>query len=92
MNLFGGRRTIDPDQVERIKAWTRANWVLSEEATVMVTELECREVGCPPIETVIALLEGPGKTRQFKIHKPAGDVSLADVQALAGEREHEHGH
>lgn len=92
VSLFGGRRTIDPGQVERIKAWTRATWALSEEATVMVTELECREAGCPPIETVIALLEGPGKTRQFKIHKPAGDVSLADVQALAGEREHEHGH
>jgi hypothetical protein len=61
MNLFDGRRTIDPHQVERIKSWARASWGLDEEATVMVTELECREPGCPPIETVIAVLEGPGK-------------------------------
>jgi hypothetical protein len=49
----------------------------------MVTELECREPGCPPIETVIALLEGPGKTTQFKIHKMAGDVTRSDVAQLA---------
>jgi len=64
MNLFGGRRSIDPDQSDRIKSWVRETWSLSGEVTVMVTELECREPGCPPIETVIALLEGPGKTRQ----------------------------
>ena len=92
MNLFGGRRTIDSEQAERIKSWVCTTWALSDDTTVMLTELECREPGCPPIETVIALLEGPGQTRQFKIHKPAGEVCRADVQALAGEREHEHGH
>lgn len=89
MNLFGGRRTIDPEQAERIKTWARATWSLSDDTTVMVTELECREPGCPPIETVIALLEGPGKTTQHKIHKTAGEISQADVHALAtGEEPH----
>ncbi|MGH7217568.1 MAG: hypothetical protein ACREIG_10065 [Nitrospiraceae bacterium] len=83
MNLFGGRRSIDLDQADRIKTWARAAWALSGEATVMVTELECREPGCPPIETVIALLEGPGKTRQYKIHKATGEVIQADVSDLA---------
>ena len=82
MNLFGGRRGIDPDQADRIKSWSRSAWALSEETTVMVTELECREPGCPPIETVIALLEGPGKTTQFKIHKTDGDVTQRDVEEL----------
>lgn len=90
MNLFGGRRTIDPKQVERIKAWARANWELSEETTIMVTELECREPNCPPIETVIAVLEGPGKTRQYKIHKSAEQVSRHDVDALADGSGHHH--
>jgi hypothetical protein len=67
MNLFGGKRTISVDQVDRIKAWTRGVFHLSDETTVMVTELECREPGCPPIETVIALLKGPGNTQQYKI-------------------------
>jgi hypothetical protein len=92
MNLFGGRRTIDPAQVERIKTWARTTWALSDDATIMVTELECREPGCPPIETVIALLEGPGKNTQHKIHKQAGEVSEADVEALAAEEDPHHAH
>ena len=92
MNLFGGRRTIAPDQAERIKAWVRRLWVLSDETTVMVTELECREPGCPPIETVIAVLEGPGRTTQYKIHKAADEVSHADVEALATGEERHHAH
>ncbi len=83
MNLFGGRRTIAPDRAACIKAWARTLWALSDETTVMVTELECREPGCPPIETVIAVLEGPGRTTQYKIHKAADEVSQADVEALA---------
>lgn len=90
MNLFGGRRRIDSEQSDRIKIWARETWAVSADATVMVTELECREPGCPPIETVIALLEGPGKTRQYKIHKSAAEISRADVEGLALDIEHHH--
>jgi hypothetical protein len=90
MNLFSGRRAIDPEQAERIKTWARTTWALAEDTTVMVTELECREPGCPPIETVIVLLKGPGKTSQYKIHKMAGEISQADVYALATGQEHHH--
>lgn len=92
MNLFGGRRTIDAEQAARIKRWVRGTWVLSEETTVMVTEVECREPGCPPIETVIALLEGPGRRTQYKIHKAADAVSQGDVAALAEGEEPHHAH
>lgn len=90
MNLFGDRRRIDPDQADRIKSWARSAWSLPEETTVMVTELECREPGCPPIETVIAFLEGPGKTTQFKIHKTTDEVTQQDVQAMALDGDHHH--
>ena len=92
MNLFGGRRTIAPDRAACIKAWARMLWALSDETTVMVTELECREPGCPPIETVIAVLEGPGRTTQYKIHKAADEVSQADVEALAAGGGPQHAH
>lgn len=83
MNLFGGQRTISMDQADRIKAWVRAVFHLNDETTIMVTELACREPGCPPIETVIALLKGPGDTRQYKIHKTADEIDVADIEALA---------
>jgi len=56
---------------------------LNNETTVMVTELKCCEPGCPPIETVIALLKGPGNTQQYKIHKTADEIGLFDVENLA---------
>lgn len=83
MNLFGPKRVVQPDQVNRIKSWAREIWSLSDEATILVTELECREPGCPPIETVIAVLKGPGETKQYKIHKTTDEVARRDVELLA---------
>jgi hypothetical protein len=55
------------------------------DVTVLVTELECAEPGCPPIETVIALL-AVDRNVQYKIHEPVTDVGVDDVRvALAGE-------
>ncbi|MGE0644801.1 MAG: hypothetical protein AB7P24_14120 [Nitrospira sp.] len=92
MNLFGGKRMIPAEQADRIKAWARAVFHLNDETTVMVTELECREPGCPPIETVIALLKGSGNTQQYKIHKTADTIGLSDVEGLTvnGESHHDH--
>jgi hypothetical protein len=56
----------------------------------MVTELECREPGCPPIETVIAIFQGKGRNSQHKIHKPASLVVEADLRNLATHDEHHH--
>jgi len=82
MDLFGQRRGGNSEQSARIKAWALAAFGLDEGATVMVSELRCTEPGCPPLETVIALL-GAGGTRQFKLHKALADVTEADVQTLA---------
>lgn len=92
MNLFGPKRVLQQDQIDRIKSWTREFWSLSDDTTIMVTELECREPGCPPIETVIAVLEGPGLTKQYKIHKTTDGVGRHDIELLANESgSHHHG-
>ena len=46
----------------------------------MVSELRCSEPGCPPLETMIAVLDGPGRRRQFKFHKPIADVTQDDIE------------
>ena len=79
MNLFAGRPKPDIEHVERIKCWARAAWHVPEEATVMVTELECRESNCPPIETVVAVLQEGEPTKQYKIHKAMAEVLEADL-------------
>lgn len=90
MNLFSGKRGIPVDQADCIKAWTRAVFHLNDETTVMVTELECREPGCPPVETVIAVLKGPGDTQQYKIHKTATEIGLADIEELVVREDSHH--
>jgi hypothetical protein len=45
-----------------------------------VNELRCAEPGCPPVETVVAVLREPGKPVQYRIHKPLAQVSFEDVR------------
>jgi hypothetical protein len=67
----------------RIRRWVRGVFALDEEATVMVTELRCSEPGCPPIETVIAILS-EGANRQYRLHKRVGEIDEDDVRGLVG--------
>ncbi|MDQ3366312.1 MAG: hypothetical protein M3680_12880 [Myxococcota bacterium] len=61
---------------------------LADDEVVMVTELHCTEPGCPPTETIIAVLR-IGARQQLKIHKPLIEVTRADViAAIAGSHVH----
>lgn len=80
---FGAAR--DPNESARVRALARAA-VQDTDVTILVTELACSEPGCPPTETVIALMY-PGAPEQVKIHKPLRLVTAADVeQSLAARR------
>lgn len=96
INLGGplGQRTKnDPQIIARVKDWVTASFALAEDVTVMVTELRCAEAGCPPLETVIAILDTPGQPRQYKVYKPLAEVTAADIAAVAnGTSHHYHEH
>jgi len=36
----------------------------------------------PPLETVIAIMNGSGQRRHFKVHKSVAEISAADLEAL----------
>jgi hypothetical protein len=60
----------------------------AEDDVVMITELQCIEPGCPPIETVIAVL-GTGPRHQMKIHRPILEITEADlIAAIADPHRH----
>ena len=82
MNLFETSRSASP-RIREIKTWVAEVFGLDESTTVMVTELRCTEPGCPPLETVIALLDQ--STRQFKLHKSAGEVTRSDIERIANQ-------
>lgn len=83
MDLFGSGPKPDALKTGQLKAWVRERLGLAGDAVVMVTELRCTEPGCPPLETVIAVLDGPGSKRQYKLHKGVADVTPEDVAGLS---------
>ncbi len=78
-----GRPKRDVALIRQVKDWACQCLPISAEATVSVMELECREPGCPPLETVVAAMETGKETRQWKFHKPMTEITLADIAELA---------
>ena len=83
MDLFQPRPSVNPEQTARIQSWVRRRLSLEDNAVVMISELRCSEPGCPPLETVIAVLDGPGQKRQAKFHKATGEIGPADIESAA---------
>ncbi|NDJ34100.1 MAG: hypothetical protein GYB64_05495 [Chloroflexi bacterium] len=82
MNLLNPRPTHDPQQIAAIKQWVGATFGLDDQTTILVTELRCSEPGCPPLETVIALLQANSPAQQYKLSKAIPDITAADIAAL----------
>lgn len=72
----------DPGDSARVRALVRD--VVDDDVRILVTELACTEPGCPPTETVIALMH-PGAPQQFKVHKPLSEVTEDDVVRALGD-------
>jgi hypothetical protein len=63
---------------DRVRAWTRARFGLTDDETVMVSEIACTVPGCPPIETHTVFWTAHGR-HHFKIFKPLADVVEDDL-------------
>jgi hypothetical protein len=80
--MFGPTRS-SPDRTAKIRAikdWVREALGLSDDTIVMATELRCAEPGCPPLETVIAVMREGDDKQQFKVHKPLVEVVYEDLE------------
>jgi nitrate reductase delta subunit len=77
-----GAFKTEPDQeraVARVQEWTRERFSLSQDAPVMVTELQCRRPCCPPLETVVAFWLSDDQRRHFRVLKPTVEVVADDL-------------
>ncbi len=79
------------DGVKRVKIWLAAHAAVNESDAVMVTEVQCSEDGCPPIETILALLRPGRDARKWKIHKRVADVTEDDVRDAIHGHDDAHG-
>jgi hypothetical protein len=80
--MFKIGRSAIPAKSSQVKSWVREAFRLSEEAVVVVSELKCGEPGCPPVETVIAVLTDKSQSTTFKILKPLDAIAFGDIALL----------
>ena len=84
MMLVGrSKPKINLDMVRKIKGTLEKALSLPDSATISITELACFEEGCPPVETVVALLQAGSSPLQHKFHKPVGEFKAADLVELS---------
>ena len=69
-------------KTRQIKKWVRQHLALSDDITVMVSELHCGETDCPDIETMIAILSGDKTGQKIKIDKSISELSESDIVDL----------
>jgi hypothetical protein len=69
------RRAGYPEAVQQLKLQTQKLLGLSDDVTISVTELSCREPGCPDVETVVAILREGEKPSIARVHKSIPDVT-----------------
>ncbi len=81
MNLFTKSTSqVDPEKLKQIKDWAYQELEIDPIISISISQLQCHEPDCPPIETVIAVMTNPPK--QFKIHKPASQIMETDIKQL----------
>ena len=68
----------DSAALDRVRAWTQARFKLTEDETVMVSEIACAVPGCPPIETHVVFWTTQGR-HHFKVFKPLADMAQDDL-------------
>lgn len=77
-----GARPPRTPQLRALKDVVRCLLGLTEDTSVVIRELACTEPGCPPLETVIAVLPLDGPTRRWTLHQPAAQVTEEDLRRL----------
>lgn len=81
MDLFSqSKPKSNPAALQQLKLWVYDLLKLDPDIPISVSQLQCKEPGCSPVETVITILSQP--TQQYKIHKALDDIQQADVMRL----------
>ncbi|WP_210343165.1 nitrate reductase [Bradyrhizobium diversitatis] len=70
-----------PQAVQELKLQTQKLLGLSDDVTISVSELSCREPGCPDVETIVAILRDGEKPTIARVHKSIPEVTLDELKA-----------
>ena len=78
MSLFDpSPNKISSAELRQLKNWVYEILTLDRDVPISISQLKCTAPGCPPLETVIAVMSQPPQT--YKIHRPATEIDRGDV-------------
>jgi hypothetical protein len=80
MDLFAKRNPEKGRRTQQIKAQVAELLELDQEATVMVTGLNCQDDDCPEVETVIAIFRANQQKVQITLHSGIEEITDAEVE------------
>jgi hypothetical protein len=81
MDLFSRTNLkAEPVKIKQVKTWIAEILNQDEQVAISLNQLTCRESDCPPIETVIIIMEQPPK--QYKIHRSIAEIERSDIEQL----------
>jgi hypothetical protein len=72
------RGRADGAALDRVRDWTQFRFKLTDDETIMVSEVTCAVPGCPPVETHIVFWTALGR-HHFKVFKPLAEVVENDL-------------
>jgi len=85
MSFSLGRQSQEAssEKTKQIKQWIYQALQIDDEISISLSQLQCTEPGCPPVETVINLMTNP--VQQYKIHKSIAEIEYTDINLLSSE-------
>ena len=82
IDLFPKKPAVSAEQSQQVKDWLYEVLQIDRYTVISLSQLQCQDLDCPPIQTAIAIMTNPH--RVIRIHKAIPDITHADVvQAIA---------
>ena len=82
IDLFPNKPKVTPEQSQQVKNWIYQILKINSNTVISLSQLQCQDLNCPPIQTAIAIMTSPH--RVIRIHKAIPDITYGDVvQAIA---------
>ena len=77
IDLFPRKPAVTTEQLQQVKDWLYEVLQINHHTIISISQLQCTDLNCPPIQTAIAIMTSPH--RVIRIHKAIPDITYADV-------------
>lgn len=67
IDLFPKKPAVSVEQSQQVKDWLYEILQIDRQTVISLSQLQCQDSGCPPIQTAIAIMTTPH--RIIRIHK-----------------------